>query len=110
MANFRKILTILCLLICSTTAYSTPSWLVDKPIHANVPNETMTIKITVNSNSHTYMKDIPTKGHLEVYTILGRRIKRIDLKNCKDGASLELANGLYILRVGKVTQKIVVRQ
>lgn len=68
--------------------------------------ETMTLTITVNSISEVKMQNVPLKGYLEVYSILGKREKRIKLDGCEGEISIELPKGLYILKAEKVTQKI----
>lgn len=68
--------------------------------------ETMTLTITVNSLSEVKMQNVPLKGYLEVYSILGKREKRIKLDGCEGEISIELPKGLYILKAEKVTQKI----
>lgn len=109
MANFKRLLFIIILSVCSVAGYSSSETFSDKIPHAKVQEETMSILVTINSEYFVRMKDIPTTGYLEVYTILGERIKRLDLNKCKEGATLDLSKGLYILRAGKITQKIVVR-
>ena len=68
--------------------------------------EIITLTITINSLSKTQMQNVPSKGYLEVYSILGKREKRIKLDNCDGEISIDLPKGLYILKAEKVTQKI----
>lgn len=70
---------------------------------------TMTLTVTINSNATTKIKNVPTKGYFEVYSILGKREKRLKLDNCQGEISIELPKGLYILKAEKVTQKIIVK-
>lgn len=71
--------------------------------------ETINLVVVINGGSYAIMKNVPNIGCLEVYTILGERIKQVSLKNNGERVNIELSKGLYILRVGKVTQKIIVR-
>lgn len=110
MAKLKKLFPILLLSAYSVALFPSADVFADRETRtiAN-EEETMNIVITINGNSYAKMKNIPTTGFLEVYTILGERKKQLKLSDCKDGASLELTNGLYILKAGKVTQKIIVR-
>lgn len=109
MANFKKLFIFFSLVIYSVTVFSSSNTFTEQEKHVKAKEETMTIAIRINNDSFTNMKNIPTVGFFDVYTILGERIKRIDLKKCKEGVDLELSKGLYILKAGKVTQKIVIR-
>ena len=109
MANFKIFFLFICLTMYSVVVFPSSSMFVEGEKYAKVQEETMTILVRINNDSFTQMKEIPLVGYFDVYTILGERIKRIDLSKCKEGVDLELSKGLYILRAGKVTQKIVIR-
>lgn len=109
MANFKKLFIFISLTIYSVVVFPSSDAFAEQEKHVKAKEETMTITIRINNDSFTRMKEIPTVGYFDVYTILGERIKRIDLKKCKEGVDLELSKGLYILKAGKVTQKIVIR-
>lgn len=60
------------------------------------------------------MENVPTKGYLEIYSILGVKVKSINLKECAVGDNfgsytLEIGKGVYIIKAGKVSRKILVR-
>lgn len=69
-----------------------------------------TIDILINGNSLVQMKDVPKVGYLEVYSILGVKVRSISLKSI-DGVyeGLSLPKGIYILKAGKVAQKVIVK-
>lgn len=69
-----------------------------------------TIDILINGNSMVQLKDVPKVGYLEVYSILGVKVKSISLRSI-DGVyeGLTLPKGIYILKAGKVAQKVIVR-
>lgn len=75
----------------------------------DIPEGKMALIITINSLSKTSMENVPTKGYLEVYSILGKREKRVKLDNCNGEISIDLSKGLYILKAEKITQKIRVQ-
>lgn len=69
-----------------------------------------TLKIVINYNTEILLENAPTTGYLEVYSVLGAKITSVNLKSCTDGeCSLLLKKGLYIIKAGKVAQKIIVR-
>lgn len=109
MANFKKSFLAMCLMICSVMVYPSSNIFSEGEKSALTLEETMTIMVRINNDSFTQMKNIPLIGFLDVYTILGERIKRIDLSKSKEGVDIELSKGLYILKAGKITQKIVIR-
>lgn len=73
----------------------------------------MTLEIQINGNT-LLMEGVPTTGYLEVYSILGTKIKSVNLKECFAGDNfgsytLDLGKGVYILKAGKVSRKVLVR-
>lgn len=72
-------------------------------------DNTMTLEVIINNNTKVKMENIPTSGYLEVYSILGVKVTSINLKTCVGSCYIDLPKGLYILKAGKVAQKIVVR-
>lgn len=73
----------------------------------------MTLEIQINGSTLT-MEGVPTKGYLEVYSILGTKVKTINLQECFAGDefgsyTLDLGKGVYLLKAGKVSRKILVR-
>lgn len=74
------------------------------------PEETMTLKVTINNATEIKMEKVPTTGFLEVYSILGVKVKSINLKTCEENScSMDLGKGIYILKIGKTTKKIIVK-
>lgn len=69
----------------------------------------MSVEVMINGTSKITMENVPTTGYLEVYSILGVRVKSINLKTCIGGCYIDLPKGLYILKAGKVAQKVIVR-
>ena len=74
-------------------------------------DKTTDLALLINGTSKVVMKNVPTEGYLEVYSIIGVRITRINLKQCIGVGtySIELPKGVYILRAGKVAQKVFVK-
>jgi len=77
---------------------------------AESDSKTMTLTVKINQDSEIKMEKVPTKGYLEVYSILGVKITSINLKTCVgNSCSIDLSKGLYILKAGKIAKKIVVK-
>ena len=55
------------------------------------------------------MENIPTAGYLEVYSILGVKVRSINLRTYLGVCNIELPKGIYILKAGKVAQKVIVK-
>jgi hypothetical protein len=79
------------------------------PVVEEQQDETMSVEILINGTTKITMENVPTTGYLEVYSILGVRIKSINLETCIGGCYIDLPKGIYILKAGKVAQKIIVR-
>ncbi|WP_029906425.1 T9SS type A sorting domain-containing protein [Prevotella sp. 10(H)] len=77
---------------------------------AKEPQEnTKTIEITLNYNSKIKLENVPVSGYLEVYSILGVKVRSINLKTIVAETNLDLQKGVYILKAGKVAQKVIVK-
>ena len=72
-------------------------------------DKTMRLEVMINSTTKIVMENVPLTGYLEVYSILGVRVTSVNLKTCIGGCPLELPKGIYILKAGKIAQKIIVR-
>jgi len=72
-------------------------------------DNTISLEVMINGTSKITLENIPATGYLEVYSILGVRVKSINLKTVVGGCYIDLPKGLYILKAGKVAQKVIVR-
>lgn len=111
MTNLRKITLLSILIVFSTTVFSTEEMLSDGFAIEQTQDDTnsSTLSITINSSSVVTLKNIPQTGRLEIMSILGKRVTSKDLKDCKDGVYIDLPNGIYVIKVGKISQKIAIR-
>ncbi len=71
--------------------------------------DTQTIELMINNESKVKLKKVPKKGKLEVYTILGVKKRTIDIKKIIGEYNIDLPKGIYIFKVAKVAQKVVVK-
>ena len=81
----------------------------DFPIPNERQDDTTTLEVIINNTTKVKMENVPTTGYLEVYSILGVRVTSINLKTRLSECFIELPKGIYILKAGKVAQKIIVR-
>ncbi|WP_165040769.1 T9SS type A sorting domain-containing protein [Dysgonomonas sp. ZJ709] len=112
MVQFNKIFCLLLFIGCSLSVDAEGSVIsieIEDAVAVDNKEITMNLDILINSTTRTQLQNVPTKGYLEVYSILGSKVTSKNLQNCLGGCELELPKGLYILKAGKVTQKIIVR-
>ncbi len=110
MLKSKKIFIFLLTTLLSLTAYSNVYEELFSPSSSEANDNVKTIDILINGNSKVQMKDVPRSGYLEVYSILGVKVKSISLGSI-DGVyeGLALPKGIYILKAGKVAQKVIVK-
>lgn len=104
---------ILILLLLSMLAFSANAggW-VSAPsnVTTDTKSKTIDVELLINSSSKVKLKDIPTEGYIDVYSIIGALVMRINIKNCLSGEySAELPKGFFILKAGKVTKKVLAK-
>lgn len=109
MLKMNKILLIFLFAGISITAHSEEWSGVFSSSSVEQHAQTMDIDVLINSQSKVSMYGIPTSGYLEVYSILGVRVRTVNLRNCVGGYSLDLPKGIYILRAGRVAVKVVAK-
>lgn len=115
MAKQKRILSILLFtgIILSSNVMGTNFPVTDFPFAEKQTSQskekTISIEVTINNTSKITLEDVPEKGYLEVYSILGVKVTSVNLKNCVGGCYIELPKGIYILKAGKVAKKIIVR-
>lgn len=67
------------------------------------------ILININGSYTIQLRSVDTRDLLEVYGILGKRELIQKLDNNSQYVEISLPNGMFIIKVGKVTQKIVIK-
>lgn len=76
---------------------------------SEIQDKIATLDITINNTTKIQLSDISDAEYLEVFSILGVKVTRISLKDIIGICYIELPKGLYILKVGKIAQKVIVR-
>lgn len=67
------------------------------------------ILININGSYTIQLRNVDTRDLLEVYGILGKRELVQKINNSSQYVEISLPNGMFIIKVGKVTQKIVIK-
>lgn len=106
----KKILSAIVFMTLSLATYAIefPSY---APMHLEVADDNiMDIEVVVNGNSFK-MTDVPTRGYIEVYSILGVKVTTLILDKSKPRYDIPvtLPKGVYIIKAGKVSQKVIAR-
>ncbi|MBD8387546.1 T9SS type A sorting domain-containing protein [Dysgonomonas sp. BGC7] len=109
MVNYKKILLLFCFVCTAMTVVSKTSDISFPSLSVEQDDKTMTLRLLINATSSIKMENVPTVGYLEVYSLLGVKVKSVNLKNCIGEYPLDLPKGLYILKAGKVATKVIVR-
>ncbi|MDU1891065.1 MAG: T9SS C-terminal target domain-containing protein [Dysgonomonas sp.] len=106
----RKILFLFLLAGISISAEAKKLEIPVDPFISELQEKTQTLEIAINGIIKIQMEKAPLEGYLEIYSILGVKVKSINLKSFVGGNyPIDLAKGLYILKAGKVAQKVIVR-
>lgn len=96
------------------TTFAASANMSDLPVNrlsvAEKPLDNISIlEVIINNTSKVKLENIPNSGYLEVYSILGVKVTSVNLKTILGSYSIDLAKGVYIIKVGKIAQKIIVR-
>ncbi len=67
------------------------------------------LTVIINNSIEIVLENVSASGYLEVYSILGVKVTSVNLKTIMGHCPLDLPKGIYILKVGKIAQKIIVR-
>lgn len=70
--------------------------------------ETPPLEITVYEHS-VKVVNAPVGSVLEVYSVVGIKVKEIEMKQSSGEYYINLAKGYYIIRIGDVVRKIAIR-
>lgn len=76
---------------------------------SEIQDKITTLDITINNTTKIQLSDVSDAECLEVFSILGVKVTRVSLKDIIGICYIALPKGLYILKAGKVAQKIIVR-
>lgn len=70
--------------------------------------EPASIKISAYDNK-IVVENAPVGSKLEIYSVVGIRVKEISLKQPSGEYTVDIAKGYYIVRIGDTVRKIAIR-
>ena len=99
--------TILFLFAC---CFGTVTFAQDKPNRkpAVVAEELVVPEMNVINNKLT-LKNAPTGRRVEIFTILGNKVRQIEIKSPDEEHELNLPRAIYIFKLDGVVKKFVIR-
>ncbi len=112
MIAYRKILLFLLLIGSSLSASAEENSFPSDTFASDfreVQDRGTDLNVEINGTTKITLENVSMSGYLEVYSILGVKVTSVNLKTIVGQCVLDLPKGLYILKVGKVAQKIIVR-
>lgn len=107
--GMTNILFLVAILFISFPSLYAFTWSRSDSTSVDLSQSTRTIKIIINGSYETEMKILVPNGVLEIYSILGKRVIAIQLTDNENIYSVALNKGMYVIRIGKNTQKIVIK-
>ncbi|MBQ8225536.1 MAG: T9SS type A sorting domain-containing protein [Bacteroides sp.] len=102
---------LLLLLFLSFTSLSYPTlWAQDDGIKGAMTGEQPASQVVISvTGSQVRVQHAQPGALLDVYSILGVKVASIRIESTDDTIRLELQKGFYILKVGNVARKVVIR-
>lgn len=76
--------------------------------HAIKQTEPDSIEISAYDNK-IVVKNAPIGSKLEIYSVVGIRVKEIELKQPDGEYTVNIAKGYYIVRIGETVRKVAIR-
>ena len=76
--------------------------------HAIKQAEPDSIEISAYDNK-VVVKNAPIGSKLEIYSVVGIRVKEIELKQPDGEYTVNIAKGYYIVRIGETVRKVAIR-
>ncbi len=66
------------------------------------------IEITAYEN-RIKVENAPVGSHLEIYSVVGIKVKEIEIKQSTAEYVVDIAKGYYIIRIGDTVRKVAIR-
>ncbi|MDR1880551.1 MAG: T9SS type A sorting domain-containing protein [Tannerellaceae bacterium] len=74
----------------------------------NKQPEKPVVEITASEN-RIKVTNAPAGSKLEVYSVVGIKVKEIEMKHASGEYTVDIAKGYYIVRIGEVVRKVAIR-
>lgn len=72
------------------------------------PDEVNPIEITAYEN-RIKVENAPVGSRLEIYSVVGIKVKEIEIKQPTGEYLVDIAKGYYIIRIGDTVRKVAIR-
>lgn len=76
--------------------------------HVAKPKEVDLIEISAYENK-IVVKNVPVGSKLEIYSVVGIKVKEIPMKQASGEYTVDIAKGYYIVRIGETVRKVAIR-
>lgn len=76
--------------------------------NTSVSQGTQPVEISANENV-VRVKNAPEGSVLEIYSVVGIKVKEIEMRQPSGEYYVNLAKGYYIIRIGETVRKIAIR-
>lgn len=76
--------------------------------YAAKPGDPKDVEITAFEN-RIQVSNAPVGSKLEIYSVVGIKVKEIDMKQPSGEYIVNIAKGYYIIRIGDTVRKIAIR-
>lgn len=76
--------------------------------HAIKQADLKTVEISAYEN-HIRVENAPVGSKLEIYSVVGIKVKEIEMKQPSGEYVVNIAKGYYIIRIGETVRKVAIR-
>lgn len=76
--------------------------------HATKQKEVDPIEISAYDNK-IVVENVPIGSKLEIYSVVGIKVKEIPMKQTSGEYTVDIAKGYYIIRIGDTVRKVAIR-
>ncbi len=105
-----KVIYILLLMLAAQAGYpvSAQAAKSDATAYPVKPVDVLPIEITAYEN-RIRVENAPVGSRLEIYSVVGIKVKEIEIKQSTDEYPVDIAKGYYIIRIGDTVRKVAIR-
>lgn len=94
--------------LCTGIPLSVKAQQADATTHAVMQAKPDSIEISAYDNK-IVVKNAPIGSKLEIYSVVGIRVKEIEMKQPDGEYTVNIAKGYYIIRIGETVRKVAIR-
>ena len=74
-----------------------------------IESERPSVEITLLDSNLLVVKNAPVGKKIEIYSIVGNKVKEIEIKSSTGEYSLNLPKSIYIIKLGETVRKYVIK-